>query len=116
MKFLLTTVALAIASPAVAQFAPADLHAGHTAAASQAPQAGHATNGAVGAEMDHSQHKGCCDKQSAGKAMPCCEKVGASGKKMACCDKTASAKPSDPHAGHDVTKGDPHAGHNIGQQ
>ncbi len=102
MKLILSAIAFAIATPAVAQSAPADPHAGHTAVASQAAQTGQAAPGAAEGGMGHSQHEGCCDKHADGKAMPCCEKPMGNSKKMACCDKGAVGQSSAPHAGHNM--------------
>ena len=83
MKMILAAVALAIASPAVAQTsAPADPHANH---------AGHQQG-----STDHAGHdmQGEC----------CCEKMKAEGKKMECCDKPAgAAAEAVPHAGHNMS-------------
>jgi hypothetical protein len=121
MKLLLTAIALAFASPALAQTGAADPHAGHTMEAK--PQSGaqpadpscppeHAAMGhctpkaaAAPAADQHAGHamKGdgkmaCCDKDADGK-MACCEKMKAEGKKMECCEKMGG-KSADAHAGH----------------
>lgn len=83
MKMILAAVALAIASPAVAQTPAApNPHANH---------AGHPEGGADRAGHDM---QGEC----------CCEKMKAEGKKMECCDKPAgAAAQADPHAGHNMS-------------
>lgn len=115
MKLLFTAVALMIASPALAQTAPAGGHAANTAQAEQVrpaaagAHAGHtapATDPRAGHDM--SGGKMDCCKEGADGAMACCAKMKAAGKKMACCDKpaasAASAAPgADPHAGHDMS-------------
>lgn len=92
MKMILAAVALAIASPAVAQTsAPADPHANHAPA--QQGQAGPSG----GSTSDHAGH----DMQGEGS---CCAKMKAEGKKMECCDKPAgAAAEADPHAGHNMS-------------
>jgi hypothetical protein len=119
MKLLLSVIALAIATPALAQNAPAAAHAGHAQHAEQAaPAAGtacspeHAAMGhctpkqstpaaPAGQPAEHQHGDGCCEKDANGK-MACCEKARAAGRKMDCCKEpggAAAATPSD-HAGH----------------
>lgn len=117
MKMLLTAVTMVIASPALAQTAPAgghtdhSAHAGHSTPAAQGAPAGGAGSVAAdphaGQDMSGGMKGGmmdCCKKDADG-AMACCAKMKAEGKKMACCDKpAASAAPgSDPHARHDMS-------------
>ncbi len=98
MKMLLTTIALTIAAPAVAQTAaPADAHAGHHAQAGSA-KAGNPTNPHAGHNM------GGMMNAQAMKAH--CEQVKAEGMKMDGCDMHAGSK----------AKADPHAGHNMSPQ
>ena len=106
MKMLLAAVAMMIASPALAQTAPADAHAGHAAHAAQAAPGGHAghTAPATDPHAGHDMSGGmmdCCKKGADG-TMACCAKMKAEGKKMACCDKPAASASSgaDPNAGH----------------
>ena len=93
MKMFFAAVALAIASPAVAQDAAgADPHANHAPAAEQrtAP-----ANGAHDAHRGHQMQGQCC-----------CEKMKAEGAGMDCCDKSAAvegAAEADPHAGHNMS-------------
>lgn len=112
MKMLLSAVALMIASPALAQTAPAGGHSAHAAHAAQASpaaagaHAGHAapaTDPHAGHDMS-SKSMDCCKKGADG-TMACCAKMKAEGKKMACCDKPAASATSaaDPHAGHDMS-------------
>ena len=95
MKLILSAIALAFASPALAQApAPAhDAHAQHAQHAGHAQHADHAKhaqhNGASGHE-GHADHDGCCKKDADGK-MACCEKMKAQGKKMDCCQKHSDA-------------------------
>jgi hypothetical protein len=101
-----------IASPALAQTAPAGGHAGHVGHAAPAgsnpsgAQAGHAAP-ASDPHAGHDMSGGmmdCCKKGADG-TMACCAKMKAEGKKMPCCDKpaaTASSK-ADPHAGHNMS-------------
>jgi hypothetical protein len=120
MKMLLTAVAMMIASPALAQTAPAGNHAGHAAhAAPAAPsgQAGHTGHAAAPAADPHAGHDmsggtmDCCKKGADG-AMACCAKMKAEGKSMSCCDKMkADGKGAPAAAG-----ADPHAGHNMSPQ
>lgn len=116
MKMLLTAVAMMIASPALAQTAPANGHAGHSTSAAQVP-AGNGGAGGAGPHAGHDMSGGmnggnmrnmmgnmmeCCKKGADG-AMACCAKMKAQGKKMAGCDKPAASAGSDPHAGHDMS-------------
>lgn len=80
MKFVLTALALAIATPALAQ--AADPHAGHKAPPAPAQPA----------HTDHDPaKKGCCaDKQK-----DCCKEMQGKG---CCADKAKSG--ADAHAGH----------------
>lgn len=104
MKMLLAAIALTIASPALAQTAAADPHAGHSG---HAGHTGHAmpaapASGQTPAADPHAGHDmsgDCCKKAADGK-MACCDKAKADGKKMECCDKAAS---KDAHAGHDMS-------------
>jgi len=88
MKMILAAVALAIASPAMAQTsAPADPHANHA----PAEQQGHAGHAGGGTEHEGHAMDGDC----------CCGKMEADAKTMACCDDPAEAAgQADPHAGH----------------
>lgn len=109
MKKFLTMIALVLATPAMAQTAPANPHADHAQqtapAAACSPQhaaMGHCTlkADAAPAANPHAGHdmKGdCCEKGADGK-MACCEKAKAAGEKLDCCEKKAGA--ADPHAGH----------------
>lgn len=114
MKMLLSAIALMIASPALAQAAPAGGHSGHADHAAQAAPAaaaaGAQTGKAVPATDPHAGHDmsggamDCCKKGADGK-MACCAKMKAEGMKMACCDKPAGSATSnvDPHAGHTMS-------------
>lgn len=95
MKFLMTAIAMTIASPVVAQTStPADPHAGHSQPATKGqvpdPHAGH-------------------DMKAMGKMGPeamkaHCAKMKAEGKKMDGCPMMqGKAKTADPHAGHDMS-------------
>jgi hypothetical protein len=113
MKLFLTAIALAVASPAVAQTAPADPHSGHAQAAQTTPAAdractpehaamGHCTRKKAAAAPAADPHAGyanmpCCDNAADGKKA-CCEKMKAEGKKMECCAETGAK--SKAHAGH----------------
>ena len=99
MKLLAAAIALAFASPALAQ---ADPHAGHAPAAQQGAHEGH---GDHKGQVDHqgAGHEGHMDCCKDGKAkMPCCEKAKAAGKKMPCCEK---------HEAKDAKSGQEHSGH-----
>jgi hypothetical protein len=86
MKILLTTIALMIAAPALAQTG-----GGHDA---------HAAHGTANHAQHEDHDKGCCAKDEKGR-MACCEKMKAKEKKMACCaDDAKAASSSDAHAGH----------------
>ena len=119
MKLFLAAIALAVASPAMAQTAAADPHAGHNMAQS-APAAdsctpehaamGHCTpkKAAAPAADPHGGHDmksdgkmPCCDKDADGK-MACCEKMKAEGTKMGCCEEMGgkAAKTQADHGGH----------------
>lgn len=120
MKLLLSVIALAFATPAFAENAPADQHAGHAnhaaqpdaaAAATQVPPvtctAEHAAMGhckpgqsdpAAPANRGTAQRNDadCCKKDANGK-MACCEKARGAGKD--CCDEDGGAAQS-AHSGH----------------
>lgn len=110
MKTFLTMIALALATPAIAQTAPANPHSGH--AQQTAPAApctpehaamGHCTLEAAPAAHPHADHdmQGECCEKGADDKMACCEKAKAAGKKMDCCDKKgATAAPQAGHNGH----------------
>lgn len=120
MKLFLTAIALAFASPGMAQTATADPNAGHnmTAAAQETTPAsadrscppehaamGHCTPKPTTAPAadPHAGHdmKGampCCDESADGKKA-CCENMKAEGKKMDCCEKM-SGKTAHAHGGH----------------
>jgi len=93
MKYLVSAIALVIASPALAQTAPANPHAAHQTAPAKAAAAPctpeHAKMGHCKMEKA-GMDGGCCDKDANGK-MACCEKAKAAGKKMPCCDKDKKA-------------------------
>jgi hypothetical protein len=117
MKLLLSVIALAFATPAFAQSAPADQHAGHAHQAPQptppAPMActaehaamGHCKPSPRGPAAPSGQQAGqgrdgdCCKKDANGK-MACCEKMRAAGKD--CCDEDGKppANPQSGHSGH----------------
>jgi hypothetical protein len=123
MKLLLSVIALAFASPALAQNAPAAQHAGHANHAAQpgspapaipaAPVACTAEHAAMGhckpsqsgpaAPAGRGTAEGhdadCCKKDANGK-MACCEKAHAAGKD--CCDEDGGATQGahSDHAGH----------------
>lgn len=113
MKMLFTAVVMMIASPALAQTAPASGPAEHAAHAGHAAQSGHAGQTGAAAADPHAGHDmsggmmDCC-KQGADGTMACCAKMKTEGKKMACCDKPAASASSgaDPHAGHDMSPND----------
>ena len=113
MKMLIAAIAMLIASPALAQIAPAvnhtdhaehaasgQAHTGHSDAPVSDPHAGHDM---AGSKMD------CCKKAPDG-TMACCAKMKAQGKAMPCCDK---AEAEGKAAG---TEADTHAGHNMPSQ
>ena len=107
MKLMLVAIALTIASPALAQTAPANSHADHAAHTAQAAPADHSAHGTTSSTDPHAGHEmpaGCCEKMGDAK-MPCCEKMKAAGKTMDCCAKMGE--------GSDAA--DPHAGHNMGE-
>jgi hypothetical protein len=116
MRLLLSVIALAFATPALAQSAPADQHAGHARHAAQpssptpvACTAEHARMGhckpshggpaapaSQGATQGHDAD--CCKKDANGK-MACCEKARAAGK--GCCgDEGAPQGAQSDQAGH----------------
>ena len=83
MKTFLGALALIIATPAVAQTAPAiDPHAGH----------------ANQQTMDHSQHQ---KPQSKHDCKECCEKMKGKDGKMECMGPKADAKPAAAEHSHD---------------
>lgn len=87
MKYVLVTLALALAAPAAAQTAP-DAHQGH----GQHQQQGH---------QQHQQHQpgqtqghgdGCCADRNGNGRMDCCERMaGQSGDGCACCETMSQA-------------------------
>jgi len=85
MKFMMTAIALAIATPALAQ--AADPHAGH------ADHQGHAP----AKPQDKSD---CCEKAAQGAQKDCCDKGEKQGKASGCCDeaKAGAASGHDAHA------------------
>ena len=96
MKMLFAAVALTIASPALAQAAPAGNHANHAATtgkvapaansgAAANPHAGHNMAGGMAGMMD------CCKKKADG-TMAGCAMMNGSGH--------AAGAAADPHAGH----------------
>ncbi len=120
MKLLLSVIALAFATPALAQNAPADQHAGHAnhapTLASPVPathvppvtctaehaamghckpgQSGPAAPAGRGTAQGHDAD--CCKKDANGK-MACCEKARAADK--GCCDEDGGAAQG-AHSGH----------------
>ena len=116
MKMLLTAVAMMIATPALAQVAPAHGHADHTAHTAQAAPSGHGTHAGHGTTPAADPHAGhdmsgemmdCCKKGADG-TVACCAKMMAAGKAMSCCNKMNAKAKSAPTAAVD-----PHAGHNM---
>ena len=88
MKLFCAAIALAFASPALAQ---ADPHAGHAPAAHQGAHQGHGEHAGHGGQHGaghegHEGHKDCCKD---GAKMPCCEK-----------HEARDAKPAQGHSGH----------------
>lgn len=113
MKMLIAAIALTVASPALAQTAPAANHAGHGAASGQA-HTGHADTPVSDPHTGHDITGGkmaCCEKAPDG-TMACCAKMKAAGKTMPSCDK---AKAADTAQAADA-EADPHAGHNMPSQ
>lgn len=116
MKLLLSVIALAFATPALAQNASADQHAGH---AHQAPQptppapiactAEHAAMGhcklsprpaaPTGQQAGQGHDDDCCKKDANGK-MACCEKMRAAGKDRCGEDGKPPVNPQSDHSGH----------------
>ena len=119
MKMLLTAIAMMIASPALAQTAPAAAHADHAAHAAQAApsaQAAHTGHSSTPAPDPHAGHDmsgsmDCCKSGPDG-TMACCAKMKAEGKAMPCCDKMKADGKKAPAA----SKADPHAGHKMPAQ
>lgn len=119
MKLLLSMIVLAFATPAFAQNAPADQHAGHANHAAQpdAPAthvppvtctAEHAAMGhcklgqngpaaAANAGTAQGTDADCCKKDANGK-MACCKKARGAGKD--CCDEDGGAAQGT-HSGHE---------------
>jgi hypothetical protein len=89
MKMLLTAIAFAIATPAAAQNAPADLHANHAAHAAQTPAqpAAAGRQGSVPKSADPHGHamSGCCSNHS-GKQMACCKNKQEQANGGDCCE------------------------------
>lgn len=96
MRMLFAAVALTIASPVLAQTAPAGNHASHAVASGKAapaaksglaadPHAGHNMAGGMAGMMD------CCKKKADG-TMAGCAMMNGSGR--------AAGAAADPHAGH----------------
>ena len=119
MKMLFAAIAMAIASPALAQAAPAASHADHAHHHGQGTPSGqsHADHAAATPSDPHAGHDmsggnmECCEKTDDG-TMACCAKMKAEGKAMPCCDK-AKAEGEDTSPGADA---DPHAGHDMPSQ
>jgi hypothetical protein len=101
MKILMTAIAFVIASPAVAQTAPAQAsqqhhqhgqgqHQGHAPAQGQAPHQGHSEQG------------GCCADRNGNGRIDCCEGMAEAGDRRGCCAEQAPAQAPTAHPqGHD---------------
>jgi len=113
MKMILTAIAFAIATPAVAQTAAADPHANHAAHATQTPvqpaPAGQQGSGQERADP-HAGHAmaDCCCKDGDGQ-MACCKDKQAQASGDSCCDGE-HAEHAHADAGHAMS-GNAHAGH-----
>ncbi len=107
MKLMLAAIALTIASPALAQTAPANPHADHAAQTMQAAPVEHSEHGTTSGADPHAGHEmagGCCEQGADGK-MACCDMMKAEGNEMACCEEAPAEPPAaDPHAGHDMSQ------------
>lgn len=116
MRLFLSVIALAFASPSLAQNAPADQHAGHAehtaqpaSPASTACTPEHAAMGhckldqaspttSAGQKARHGHDGDCCKKEAKGK-MACCEKARTTGKDC-CADDSAASSPGSGHSHH----------------
>lgn len=116
MKLFFVAVALATATPAVAQTAPPANthanHAGHSAQQNGGQHAGHGTPGAQSGQADpHAGHAmaECCRRDANGR-MACCEGMASGNGRGCCAGQRQQGQPADPHAGHDMSGSAP-AGH-----
>lgn len=96
MKIIIAAFALAIASPAVAQTAPAgpaaDPHAQHQPGQHQGAPQGH--------HQGHDMQGGCCADRNGNGRMDCCENMAA-GSSCSCCGaRTPQAAPQSQPQGH----------------
>ena len=97
MKFLMTAIALVIASPAVAQTAPAQQHQGHDQHQQHQGQQQGQPPGQPQGQAQHGQHQqgqhqergGCCADRNGNGRMDCCEGMAQAGDRRGCCPEQA---------------------------
>ena len=88
MKMLVSAIALVVASPALAQTAPAGQHQGHQQGQHQGhgqhQQGQHQDHGQHG--RGHGEHRDCCADRDGNGRMDCCEQAE-EGQRHACCEE-----------------------------
>lgn len=90
MKYVLVTLALALAAPAAAQTAP-DAHQGHGQHQQQGQQHDQHQQHQPGQTQGHGD--GCCADRNGNGRMDCCERMaGQSGDGCACCNQQRPAR------------------------
>ncbi len=88
MRILMTAIALVIASPAVAQTAPAQQHQGHDQHQQHGQQQGQAQHGQH-QQGQHQERSGCCADRNGNGRMDCCEGMAQAGDRRGCCPEQA---------------------------
>lgn len=112
MKIITAAIALAFASPALAQSAPAgpaaDPHAQHRA---QPPGADHSQHRGMqhgqhqavppGQHQGHAEQNGCCADRDGDGRMDCCQNMAQAGQRRDCCPQRAPAQGAQPQPRQD---------------
>ena len=103
MKILVTAMALVLASPAVAQTAPAaQPHQDHQQMQmpmNHADQAQHQGMQHGTAQQGHAQNDGCCEDRNGDGRMDCCEHMAQATEQRDCCAEHGS-QPAAQHDSH----------------
>ena len=99
MKILMTAIALVIASPAVAQTAPAQApeHGQHRQHG-QGQHQGHAPQPGQTPHQGHGEQGGCCADRNGNGRMDCCERMAAGS--SCCAERTPQPAPAAQPQGH----------------
>lgn len=107
MKIITAAIALAFASPALAQSGPtgptADPHAQHRAqqpgadhSQHQGMQHGQHQGGQQGQHQGHGQQANCCADRNRDGRMDCCENMAQSGQRRDCCPEQTPRQGAQP--------------------